>query len=318
MKINLLARFAESIFWLARYMERVENLARLLEVTETFTYDARGNQDWEAILEINADMTRFRAGHKEVTLRSVAHFYILDGANPTSIVASLDMARENARSLRHLISTEMWNQINVFHGRVKALDRRDVSPAKVSTVCRMIKEGCQAHTGITEGTLYQDEAWNFYWIGRAIERADQTSRLVDIGYLRAIRTSRDLSSRAQDTHWGALLRSATGYHAFRRVHRIRTDAVEVIRFLTQDEALPRSLLTCVGGARALTRGLETRHGMNTGRAALATLDGIDKHLRGTDVAALLDAGPHAFIDDLQCRLAEYTQVLGRDCFAQDA
>ena len=91
-------------------------------------------------------------------------------------------ARENARTLRPWISTEMWSQINVFYNQLLALTPKDVVMPQLNRVCRMIKEACQTHTGITEGTFFRDQGWHFYEMGRLIERADQTTRLLDIKY----------------------------------------------------------------------------------------------------------------------------------------
>ena len=104
----LLSRYAESLFWLARYVERAENLARILDVNETFSRDSRGGQNWLSVLQLYGDEVRFKELHGEATARSVLRFYVTDSANPTSIVAAVRMARENARALRPLISNEMW------------------------------------------------------------------------------------------------------------------------------------------------------------------------------------------------------------------
>jgi uncharacterized alpha-E superfamily protein len=322
LKTSLLARFAENLFWLARYVERAENTARILEVTETFTHDARGDQDWQSILEINSDVEAFREAHTRTDIASIVHFYMLDPKNTTSIRSSIAAARFNARALRHLISTEMWNQINVFQASVAALRRRDVTPAKLAGVCKRIRESCQAHSGITEGTLYRDESWSFYWIGRTVERADQTSRLVDIGYRRALASEGGLAARAQDSHWGALLRSASAYQAFRRAHPVSMSAPEVVRFLFHDGELPRSLTTALADCDMHMERLAVLHDLETSRAARDILRDVRRVVASADVGSLIDpeAGPsglHGFVDDVQQRLTGFTETLGRDCFAHD-
>ena len=103
----LLARYADCIFWLARYVERAENLARILDVNETFSRDSRGGQNWRSIVQLNSDEERFFAGHDAAAAHNVVNFYVVDGDNPTSIVSTIRYARENARTLRPLISTEV-------------------------------------------------------------------------------------------------------------------------------------------------------------------------------------------------------------------
>ncbi len=154
---HLIARHAGSALWLARYMERIENLARLLDVTKTFAGDAEGGGNWLSLLRIIGDQTAFFAKHVTPEAASVAHFYLLDGDNPTSVQSSIRYARENARTLRALISTEMWLQINVFHGRIRALRAEDIASEELSGVCAMLKDGVQAHNGVTEGTFYRDQ-----------------------------------------------------------------------------------------------------------------------------------------------------------------
>ena len=176
---HLIARHAGSSLWLGRYMERIENLARLLDVTKTFAGDVEGGRNWLSLLRINGDQAVFFAKYAAPEAASVAHFYLLDTENPTSVQSSIRCARENARTLRALISTEMWLQINVFHGRIRALDLADMAPEEISGVCEMLKAGVQAHTGITEGTFYRDQCWHFYMMGRHLERADQITRLID-------------------------------------------------------------------------------------------------------------------------------------------
>jgi hypothetical protein len=220
--IPLLARNADDLLWLARYIERVENLARILDVTQVFARDA-GDQ-WRMVLRINADERRFLALHAEANALNVAGFYLLDRSNPTSIPAAIARARELARTLRAQISTEMWQQLNVFHNRILALTESDVVPENLPHLCAALKEGCQAHTGITEGTLYRDEGHHFYGIGRQLERADQTTRLLDIGFRQPV----DRDAEREVVHWTLMLRAAAGYHAYRRVHPAGFNADEVV------------------------------------------------------------------------------------------
>ncbi|MDZ7747609.1 MAG: alpha-E domain-containing protein [Halofilum sp. (in: g-proteobacteria)] len=179
---SLLARYADAIFWMARYTERAENVARILDVNETFSRDSRGGQNWRSILQLYSDEPRFFQEHASASAESVLYFYTLDDRNPTSILSDLRAARENARTVRPLISTEMWTQLNVFYNRVRALGPQEVAEPRLARFCAMIKEGCQTHTGIIEGTFYRDEGWCFYQLGKHIERADQTTRLLDTKY----------------------------------------------------------------------------------------------------------------------------------------
>ncbi len=184
--LDLLARFAENSYWLARYMERAENLARTLDVNETFAQNSEGVNEWLPIVQLYADSDRFFERHSEATADAVLHFYILDRENPNSVLSTVYVARENARSLRHLISTETWQQLNVFYNRLLKLQPRDLALSQLSRLCLSIKEDCQLHTGIIEGTGFRDQAWYIYQIGKYLERMDQTTRLLDINYHRLL------------------------------------------------------------------------------------------------------------------------------------
>ena len=119
---RLLSRYAESIYWMARYAERAENLARILDINETFSRDSRGWQNWRSILQINDDEERFFEDHDEDNeddADAIIYFYTLDQRNPTSIISAINQARGNARTLRPLISTEMWIQLNMFSNNVR-------------------------------------------------------------------------------------------------------------------------------------------------------------------------------------------------------
>ena len=237
----LLARYADCIFWLARYVERAENLARILDVNETFSRDSRGGQNWRSIVQLNSDEERFFATHRAASVHTVVNFYVIDAGNPTSIVSTIRYARENARTLRPLISTEMWVQLNVFYNRLVGLGASDLAPGNLAALLTTIKEACQTHTGITEGTFFRDQGWYFYQLGRYIERADQTTRLLDIKYHLLLPSISDVGSPTDVSQWNALLRSAAGYHAYRRLHAASTTPARVAGFLLLNPAFPRSV-----------------------------------------------------------------------------
>lgn len=315
----LLARWAECVFWLARYVERVENLARILDVQETFARDSRGRHDWGMVLAINADTGRFLERHARPTAESVLRFYVIDRSNPTSIVSALHAARENARALRPLISTEMWVQLNVFYNRVATLRPADVVEERVARLCAMIKEGCDTHAGITAGTFYRDEAACFYQLGAAIECADQTTRLLDAKLLGlAQRVDADPGGAADAAYWTALLRSAAGYQAFRRRHPRGMVAEQVAAFLISDPSFPRSVACNIGQAEEQLERLRRHYGLRRAATALERIEAIRDELEVRKVRALIaSGGVHRFNDHLQRSLIELTDLLGRAFFGHE-
>ena len=305
----LLARYADCIFWLARYVERAENLARILDVNETFSRDTRGGQNWRSIVQLNFDEERFFTTHDTPAAHSVVTFYVIDGDNPTSIVSTIRYARENARTLRPLISTEMWVQLNVFYNRLTELSAEDLAPGNLAALFAMIKEACQTHTGITEGTFFRDQGWYFYQIGRYIERADQTTRLLDIKYHLLLPSLYDVGSPVDVSQWNALLRSAAGYHAYRRLHAASTTPARVAGFMLLNNAFPRSVHHCVREVGRLLGDVKSHHGLRNGNDAAEELDRLQAVLGTFDMAAILRSGLHEFLDSIQRQLMAVTREL---------
>jgi len=304
---RLLARYAAGILWLGRYMERIENLARQIDVTRTFALDDVEGRIWRALLRVNADEPRFLERHREATATAVAHFYLLDRDNPTSIQTAMAAVRENARTLRALISTEMWLQINVFHARIRGLTEADIAPGEITRVCTMLKDGCQSHAGITEGTFYRDQSWSFYEIGRHLERADQTTRLLDMRFSALLpggNAGREVvrdgpDAEVQAGQWNALLRAAAGYHAYRRVRPHGYSPRDVAAFLLIDTAFPRSVGLNLAQIEWHLTQLRTHHDLHGGRAAMERMDLLRALLHEQSVDSILKRGLSPFLDWLQ-------------------
>ncbi len=244
-KQPLLARCAESLFWMARRLERIENIARVSDVTQTFEASGRAAQAWESVVRINADEEAFLVRYGAASPEAVRRFYLLDRDKPTSIPAAVVAARQNARTLRPLISTEMWQQLNVFHAGITALTEEAAAADPLSRLCVCIKEAVQLDTGITEGTFFRDQGWFVLQLGRQIERADQTTRLLDIKDHLLLPSRADIGSALDQSQWHALLRAAAGYHAFRRAQPRGLTPHSVADFLLLNGAFPRSTLLCV-------------------------------------------------------------------------
>jgi uncharacterized alpha-E superfamily protein len=295
----LLSRYAESLFWLARYMERVENLARILEITDTFVRHGEDRSGWVSVLQINADEQRFREKHATVSSENVLRFYLTDRENPTSLAASLFAARENARALRPLISVEMWGQINVFYNRARELMATSARMADVPRICEFLKEGCQSHTGITEGTFFRDQGWAFYSIGKYMERGDQTSRLVDIKYHTLLPSVQDVGGARDVNQWHALLRSAAGYHAFRRVYPSGLTPAAVAGFLLLNHSFPRSIVLSVHQIEMYLMQLSSGYGLRGAAVVLERMEDLRAALLGLSIEQILARGLHEFLDWVQ-------------------
>jgi uncharacterized alpha-E superfamily protein len=310
----LLARYAEGLFWMARYIERVENMARQIDVTQTFESPGREAQSWFALVRINADEEGFSERGLAPTAEAVKQFYLTDRANPTSVPAAMEAARTNARTLRPLISTEMWMHMNVFHRDVMAIAAEELSGDRLSRLCARIKEGVQTHTGITEGTFFKDQGWFFYRLGRLIERADQTTRLLDIRYHLLVPAAGEERRVAELTQWGGVLRAAAGYHAFRRVAPPGFTPVDVVAFLLKDTSFPRSVALCIEQAEWQLTQLRSRHGLRGTVPALERVEELRAAVMGRPIERILAEGLHQFLDGVQRDLIGLAAEIGTAFF----
>jgi len=310
----LLARFAQELFWLARYLERAESLARILDVQETFTRDRAGAKNWRSVVQINADEARFYAAYAEATPHNVVQFFVLDADNPTSIRSAVRAARANARALRPLVSTESWMHLNVFNAWLGRLGPEDIALPNLSRLCARIKESCQTQYGISEGTYFRDQGWLFYRLGKSIERADQTTRLLDVKYNQLLTTEEQAGSPVDDSQWNALLRSVAAYHAFRRVHPSGLSPELVVGFLLFNRAFPRSVLAATQDVHTLLNRLYSGFDLRQGAAALEHLDELLATLADHSAERVVARGLHEFNDWLQRQLIDLTSEIGRAYF----
>lgn len=307
---SLVARFASNIYWLGRYMERAENLARILDINETYARDTIDGPDWARVLRLNADSERFHELHGEATPEAVVNFYLLDRDNSSSIVCCTRAARENARSVRHLISTEMWKQLNVFHASVAALQKKDAAINRISQISQEVITGCQHFEGVAEGTFLRGEPWCFYQLGKYVERADQTTRILDMGYDRLIPDEDDAIAWV---HWNVLLRSVSGYHAYRGRHPGASRPQDIAAFLLYDDEFPRAVALCIERISSRLRDLERRHGSRRAAALEADRRQLEFLVETGPGHNLTSKGLHGYLDRVQQALARVSNAIA-ECY----
>ena len=218
-------------------------MARVIEMQSSF-----GGQDqeagWSWLLALHTDEERFKERF-EVSSSNIIAFYVTDSANAGSIRSSINWARENARALRPFIPLEMWVQLNAFHGLVEGLGAGDIAASQLPRTCAVIRAGCLAQIGVAEGTLYRDEGYLFFRLGLLIERADQTSRLLDVKFAQGTTTARSTDASDDFVFWTTILRTAAAFQVFRRLEPHGADPERVARFLILNPSHPRSIGFCV-------------------------------------------------------------------------
>lgn len=308
---DLLSRYAECLFWFGRYSERTACLARLLEVQTSFDRGHAGvSPNWSWILTLYDDHDRFRQSNDEADTKSVIRFYVSDRDNPGSLVSCIGAARENARTLRAILPTELWHQVNSFYNRFRSLPQDTLSGNRLAHTCQMVKKECYAQLGVADATIYRDEAWHFFLLGVMLERADQMSRLLDVRFAQRrteIQPSQD--TLGDFSFWSVLLRSVAAQQAFLRISVGKRDAESVARFLIFDATLPRSITFCVNELDRLVGELRVDYNLHGTTQSLAEIDALRKLLvQASEDPSLID-GLHEFNDSVQRNLISLTNEL---------
>lgn len=293
-------------------MERAENTARILQVNETYARDMPSGPDWGHVLALYADRERFQDFYEESDATNVLKFYILNKDNPTSISYAVANARENARTVRHLISTEMWSQVNLFNTRIGSLGARDIQLANLSKLTDELVSACQTFEGISEGTLLRGEAWCFYHLGKYLERADQSTRILDIGYQRL--STEDIHPLSS-VRWHALLRSVSGFHAFRSRHPAGCDPSDVARFFLYDTEFPRAVCLCIKRITDRIYDIEQIHGTQRDEAVEAARRSLEFFLESGPSGAYDFNELHEFLDKIQVGLGRVSLAISKSYFA---
>jgi uncharacterized alpha-E superfamily protein len=283
---------------MARYVERAENVARFIDVNHNLSLDQGEtlSDQWAPLVFTAGDQEAFFRRHGQATRENVLNFLTFDLENPNSILACLSQARENARTAREIISSDMWEELNRFY-----LLARDAAQHGGNTdhdfFCQ-IKRSSYLLIGTTDVTMSHGEAWHFAQMGRLLERADKTSRILDVKSFLLLPQAAELEATFDVTQWSALLRSTSALEMYRREHG-RTSPQKVIDFLLLNRRFPRSVRYCLGVAEdslhAITRTPANRF---TNRAE-QELGRLRSELDFTSVDDVMRAGLHAFIDAVQ-------------------
>jgi uncharacterized alpha-E superfamily protein len=245
----VLARVAETLYWTARDLERAENLARLLEASQSAALEgdasngAGGRIVWEPLVRVAGDMESFLLTHRRADERSVPWFVTFGRDNPDSIAACVNRARENARGVRDRLPTEVWEGINDAWLELVDWPPERITRDGVYPFCRGIRRSAYLIVGLIEQSMRRDEGWQFMRLGRFLERAERSSKLVLARYA-------ELEEDLRDDAWVTILGDATSHEAYLQVDAAELSPESVSRFLMLDPSFPRSVAFSLGEVEA--------------------------------------------------------------------
>ncbi|TVR40583.1 MAG: alpha-E domain-containing protein [Planctomycetota bacterium] len=313
----MLSRVADAIYWMGRYVERAENIARCLDVTLSLMLDtpfeAHGDQ-WQALISTTGDREEFFKSYDTPDPASVVRFTSLDRAHPNSIVSCLANARENARSVREVISREQWESLNRFYRMIDGaqLDPQDI--AGLSGFYASVRQQAALFQGLSDSVWSHDEGWHFMRLGTAIERADQTSRILDVKYFLLLPTNSHINSAYDLVQWSALLSSASAAQMYRQRYHV-TSPRHVCEFLIFDNAFPRSIRHCIDRANSALHAISGNPIGYGGYESERLLGRLRSHLAYGTVDDVFGRGLHEYIDDVQGALIRVSASIAEDFFS---
>ncbi|MEM1252322.1 MAG: alpha-E domain-containing protein [Cyanobacteria bacterium P01_H01_bin.21] len=295
----MLSRVADSIYWINRYVERAENVSRFVEVNLHLLLDTPMGtmQQWEPLVVTTGDQEIFRDRYGDPTAENVLKFLTFDADYPNSIRSCVKSARENARSVREIISSEMWEQINEFYLMVEEAAKSG-EIAQLYAFYPEVKTASHLFAGVMDATMSHNEGWHFGCLGRFLERADKTARILDVKYFILLPSVAAVGSPLDNLQWIALLRSASAYEMYRKCqHKI--DPRGVVDFLVLHPEFPRSIRCCILQAEQSLNKISGSPVSSWRLSSERRLGKLRSQLDYITLEEIFQTGLHEFLDGLQ-------------------
>lgn len=306
----MLSRVAENIYWMARYVERAENTARIVTVNANLLLDLPKGiaPGWRPLVDITGANALFEEHYKDYGERNVVRFLIADERNAGSIAAALIAARENCRTIRDFVPREAWELLNEIYLFAREDLPKGMTKGGRHAYLKRVIQGAQNVNGLLSGTMLHDQGYDFLHLGRFLERADMTTRIIDVRSANLLPEETTELRPFETIQWVSVLKSMTAYQAYRRSEQIRVLRGPVLRFLFQNGTFPRSVVHCIEALRTSLSKLPRNE------SALRVAGRLKRNLEGTEPRRLNQQQLHAFIDDFQVGIGDLHQVIARIWF----
>ena len=307
----MLSRVAERLYWMARYLERAENTARLVKVYSYMMLDLPNGVglNWRQLVDVSGAHEHFERNYRTSGERNVIKFMLSDPGSPGSLITSLAMARENIRTTRDLVPSEGWEHVNeLYLFAKKKLGGKTLPKDRYEFLSEIVMR-CQQVTGLLAGTMSHGAAYQFVRVGRNLERADMTTRMIDVGSATLIAPGVELE-RLENRLWTYVLRSLSAHQMYRQYMRRRVHPDQVLAFLLQDTVFPRAVAHTLGEIASCFE-QELPHNEEPLRAVLR----LQRLVAEANVEKLRTEGLHEFIDQLQLEFGDLHQQIAATWFS---
>ena len=310
----MLSRVAESLYWLSCYIERAENNSRILDVNLQLTLDMDHcdhdeKRSWSPILATLEDQTLFNENYPTVTADGVCEFVTFAKENPNSILSSVSRARENARTVREYISSEMWERINSLYLWLNSVQARQIYAASAIDFYRHVVDCSHQFHGTTDATLTHGEGWSFLQLGKYLERGDSASRILDLKYHILLPTGEKVGGNVDTLQWIAVLKSCSAFEAYRKVRTGQVTPASVTEFIILHDRFPRSIRFCVDN---VVNSLHALSGSDPGsycNEAERLAGRLKSDLNYATIKDIFEFGLHQYLDKIQVRLCDIASAM---------
>lgn len=291
----LLGRTANGLFWMHRYIERAENMARLIDAGSrmALTRSAGAHDDWNSVLQSSGTSLAFEAKHRKYNARNAVDFLLRDPENPSSVVAAMTAARQNARMVRTALTREAWEAVNEAWMTLNRALAAPVSENELPRVLDMIKRETALIRGAFHGTMLRNEIFNFASLGTFIERADNTARILDVKYYVLLPSASYVGSAVDTAQWESILRSVSAHRSYRWVYEAEYKAANIADYLILNDRMPRSLAFCYHSIVLNLGYLERDYAMRSKASGIAAES--KAKLTGRKIRDILEGGLHEFL-----------------------
>jgi uncharacterized alpha-E superfamily protein len=318
----MLSRVADALFWMSRYLERAEHVARLLDVSFHLELDLRGvlagprELHWTSLAAILQQQVPVTNGPASSPQAAISRWLTFDGANPNSIMSCVARARNNARSIRGKIGTEMWRELNKLYWQLRDPEFCSGAAESPHDFYQAVACGNHLFHGVCDALMTRDEGWQFIQLGKFLERADKTLRILDIQY-HVLQEQIDPAEQSlSNLLWAGVLRGCHAYQAYQMIYVGRVDPEQVVDFLLLDQVFPRSVRFSL---EAAARALAEIEGPIPGRGpskADRILGRLLSDLQFAELEQILKGDLHAFLASILDRSLQVSQAIQDQYFLQ--
>ncbi len=311
----MLSRVADSLYWMSRYVERAENNARIAEVNLELLLDLTNQKDvdprqqWSPIISSLEENDLFASLYTDPDGRAAIDFVALQKENPNSIYSCLALARENARTTREQISSEMWEQVNRLYLFVSGEPAREMLSSSPYEFFKRVIAGSHLLQGVGDATMTHGEGWDFIRIGKFLERADCTSRILDIKYHVLLPSGESVGGNVDTIHWMAVLRSCSALEAYRKAYVDQVAPWKVAEFLILHPDFPRSIRFSVESLDAALHRISGASETHYANEAERLSGRLRSDLIYATIGDIFKFGLHEYLETVQKRMVEINDAM---------